>query len=143
MSSTEKHIFISSDFDDVCFLFLNKIQEFHEYFVDDLIISGESLHLNEASDLNMEPNPKYSSEFLVKFLPGILSSDALLYISHINSESLLNKCVIYYVNTSEEIEGFYMTEGFQDLELDDSCLRIYKLREDCNLNNINNFWLDE
>ena len=111
--------------------------------MDDLIISGESLHLNEASDLNMEPNPKYSSEFLVKFLPGILSSDALLYISHINSESLLNKCVIYYVNTSEEIEGFYMTEGFQDLELDDSCLRIYKLREDCNLNNINNFWLDE
>ena len=143
MSVTEKHIFISSDFDDVCFLFLNKIQKFHDYFVDDLIISGESLHLTDVSNLNMEPNPDYSSNFLIEFLPSLLSTRPLIYISHINSNSLLNKCVIYYLNTSEEIEGFYMTEGFQDLEIDDSCLRIYKLIEGCNLNNINNFWLDE
>lgn len=139
---TEKHIFISRGLDEVCLKFLEKISAFHEFYLDEIIIQGENLDLLNLPDFNVEFNDSYSEDFFCTFLPCLLSSQNIIEICHRN-DFYTNNYNIHYLNDTSSTEGFYATEGYQDSNLEDSSLKIYKMNKRCNLLNINNFWLDE
>ena len=136
----EKHIFISTGFDEVCLNFIEKISNFQRSYVDEMIINGENLDLPNLLDSNVEYNDNYDEDFFCIFLPALLSSENLIEICHYN-EFYRNNLNIHYLNDNNNIEGFYMTEGYQDSDFQDSSLKIYKMKKECNLISINNFWL--
>lgn len=141
--TTEKYIFISEGLDEVCFSFLDKIQSFHKFFIKDLLVSGSYLDLLNLGNFDISSNEEYDGEFLALVFSELVNCKPLVYIRHSNAKWSNNICSIYYLNNKEDTEGFYMTEGFRDLEdPSDSTFRIYKMSESCNLNNINNFWLE-
>lgn len=137
----ERHIFISSGFDEVCFKFLEKLADFHKFFVKDIIVHGDNFDLLNMLDMNVEYNQDYDESFFLNFLPELLSSEELIEICHDNGSSS-NTCNIHYLNNNQNTEGFYMTEGFKDIDFEESSLKIYKLKNECNLLSINNFWLE-
>lgn len=65
--SIEKHFFISSGFDEVCVKFLDKLSNFHYFFIDDLIIEGLNFDLLNLSNLNVNYNHAYDEVFFSTF----------------------------------------------------------------------------
>ena len=135
-SSIERHIFISDFLDEVLELYLNKSDEFHKYFVEDLIIDGSK------DELNLNKNKKYNGSFYQKIVDCLESFEHLIEIVHYNIEASITKSKIFYINSDEYVEGFYLLETFKDLAIDQSSsFQIFKMR-DVNLISINNFWLE-
>lgn len=140
---TEKYIFLSSSFDEVCFHYLEKAQTFHKYYVDDLLIFGNCFDLLSLGDFEIHNNESYSDSYLVRVFEELVYNEPLVLITHTDERQSSNVSAIYYLNKYIDTEGFYMTEGFKDLDLStESIFRVHKMSEDCNLESINNFWLE-
>jgi len=140
---TEKYIFLSSSFDEVCFHYLDKVQTFHKYYIQDLLISGNCSDLFSLGDFEVHNNENYNDSYLVRVFEELVFHDPLVLITHKDGRGSSNVSAIYYLNKYIDTEGFYMTEGFKDLDLsNESIFRIHKMNEDCNLESINNFWLE-
>lgn len=129
------HIFISSFGDEVSDDFSSKISEFHDLYVDLLLLHEIGLKNN------LKKNPHFDEEFYNLLIKGLKNASALIMIDHVSDLTLDVSCSIYYLADHKHIEGFYMTQIVSDWDgSPESCHQIWKINDDSNLLTLNRHW---
>lgn len=132
------HIFISSFGDDVAVSFAEKISDFHQLYINDLLLHEVGLN----GDLRKNPN--FDPDFYSLLIKYLKKSSPFIKIDHVSDLLLDVSCSIYYLSEHEDIEGFYMTQIVEDWDgTTESCHQVWSINEDSNLLSLNNHWFSE
>ena len=130
------HIFMSSFGDDVAVNFAEKISDFHDSYIDSLLLHEVGLNSN------LKKNSNFNSDFYSLLIKYLKKSDPFIKINHISDLALDVSCSIYYLSEHKDIEGFYMTQVVEDWDgTEDSCHQVWSINENSNLLYLNNHWL--
>ena len=135
------HIFRSAPFDEVFSLFFKKIEDFHQLYVDDLIIYG-LINMGKIDISNgMEINPSLDLDQVDALNEILAITPPIIEVEHVHDKVLDTSLSVFYVPDPELIKGFYMSELVIDVDnSEESHYQLWKLN--CsNRDLLNNHWL--
>lgn len=137
----EQYIFRSFGPDEVSVNFLEKLDQFNLFFIEKTLVYGDANNASfEGVDVVYDQN--YSSNFYQVLISKILNYIPLSTIRFEINNTLNTYCEIFYLDGDEQLDGFYMTENFNEQELfEHNSYQIHKIR-DVSMQSINNFWLE-
>jgi hypothetical protein len=133
---TEYHIFLNAyDFFELK----------HDIFMEDYlyapILGGDAPNSTPLLDVEIIQKKNENFNLNIKILNGILNSQPLISILHIDSNQSKYFFDIFYLNNYEEIEDFYCLKTSQNFPINE--LSLYQIMElkVKSLTMINDFWL--
>ena len=137
--TTERHIFQGQ----ANLLFSEKLHEFHDSFVETMLLCGVD-HPGTALDkIKMTKNPKYGLDYYKKIVGGLLKFSPNIYTCCINeSNDLLAEMYFTYLNDNKSVDGVFLLQNVYFWENSSMfCAQVWELR-DVDLFSINNYWLN-
>ena len=136
---TERHIFQG----EVNLLFSEKLHDFHDSFVETMLLCGVDKPGTALNKIKMTKNPKYNLDYYKKIVGGLMKFSPNIYSCCINEDGeLVAEMCFTYLNDEKYVDGIFLLQNVYYWENSDLfCAQVWQLR-DIDLFNINNFWLD-
>jgi len=134
-SSLTTHIF-----KDCETFFSEKVQSFHDQYVDTFLLIGMDLPSVPLDEIKMTKNPTFSQLFYSRIVGGILKTSPLISILNYSKEKKDSSFDIFYLDNNEDIDGFFLLQKVHNWKNSTlTCTQVWNMSEK-NLFNINNFW---
>ena len=106
MDTIERHLFHDSQK-----YFKEKLDLFHEFYVDSLIAMGFPKSGSSLLEVDFSVSDKYTEDEFQDTLLDLTFEIPLITIDSYANKKKHSNCIIYYLNSKSKTEGFYMIES--------------------------------
>lgn len=116
------------------------LKNFHEYFVDDLLMTGIGIYSSSVDNISFEYNDKYETSFYNIIKKGIEYSEPKSKAQLFKDDALESECLFYDFGQSHNLKYIYMVQNTMNWthQFDFNC-SVFNLIEP-NLETIDIFW---
>lgn len=125
-------------------LFAERIHEFHEYFIETMLLCGVDKIGARLDEIKMTKNPKYNLKYYKKIVGGILKFPPELFVCAIDENNdLLAELMYFHLNDSKTIDDIFLLQNVYNWNGAAShyCSQVWLLNK-TNMCNIEQYWND-
>lgn len=136
--ATHKYIF-QGEINDY---FADRIHEFHDNFVETMLLCGADKLGTPLDEIKMTKNPKYDLKYYKKIVGGILKFPPSLSVCAIDENcELLAELTYFYLNDKKNIKDIFLLQNVYHWQGLSShyCSQIWLLNK-TNMCNIEQYW---
>ena len=136
--TTERHIFRG----EISEGFATLVHDFHERFVDKMLICGVDKPGTALDSIKMTKNPNYGLDYYKKIVGGLMKFDPNIYVCAINEQNnLLAEMFLTRLNDKKTINNVFLMQNVYNWEGTNLfCAQVWKLKNN-DLLDLNNYWL--
>lgn len=123
--------------------FADKLHQFHDDFVETMLLCGVDAPGTALDKIKMTKNPNFSMPYYKKVVGGLLKFPPQIYVTAIDEfGEVLAECFFTHLNDSKLVNSIFLLQNVYHWESSDLfCAQVWQLKPE-NMCNINRYWYE-